>query len=164
MSSACADWRMQLSVVCTLAVVACASGGPPPIAARPEAPASIPVTALPPPDPPEPEAPAIPPVDPATAPKAVPVAVTAASQAVVAAKDRTDADRALDAGRHPGELLSFFGIKPGMKVAELFAAGGYTAELLARAVGKSGKVYAQNTKGLLEKFGEGPWVARWRGR
>ena len=30
-------------------------------------------------------------------------------------------DRALDAGRHPGEILSFFGIKPGMKVAELVA-------------------------------------------
>jgi predicted methyltransferase len=31
-----------------------------------------------------------------------------------------------------------------MKVADLFAAGGYTTELLARAVGPSGTVYSQN--------------------
>ena len=53
-------------------------------------------------------------------------------QAAVAAKDRTPADRALDAGRHPAETLAFFGIAPGMKVAELGAGGGYTTELLAR--------------------------------
>ena len=43
------------------------------------------------------------------------------------------ADRALDAGRHPAETLAFFRVRPGQRVAELFAGGGYTAELLARA-------------------------------
>ncbi|UQA63913.1 class I SAM-dependent methyltransferase [Polyangium aurulentum] len=79
---------------------------------------------------------------------------------VVAAPDRSEADRALDAGRHPAELLAFFGIGPNMKVAELGAGGGYTAELLARAVGPGGKVWGQNSKFLLERFAEKPWSER----
>lgn len=81
-------------------------------------------------------------------------------QALVAATDRDAKDRELDAGRHPGELLTFFDIKPGMRVAELGAGTGYTAELLARRVGPKGKVYAQNTKFILERFAEGPWSER----
>jgi predicted methyltransferase len=80
--------------------------------------------------------------------------------AIVAAPDRSDADRALDAGRHPGEMLAFFGIRSGMRVAELGAAGGYTTELLARTVGPSGVVYGQNSPFLLKRFAEKPWSAR----
>ena len=65
-------------------------------------------------------------------------------KAVVDAPDRTEKDRALDAGRKPAEMLEFLGVKPGMKVADLGAGGGYTTELLARAVGPAGKVYMQN--------------------
>ncbi len=79
---------------------------------------------------------------------------------VVNAADRTDADRALDKGRRPAELLAFLELKPGMRVAELVAGGGYTTELLARAVGPEGKVYAQNPKWLLELFAEAPWTER----
>jgi predicted methyltransferase len=121
------------------------------------------VLAAPPPEPeaaPAEPAPVITPVDPATAPKAAPFAVSKSIEAIVAAKDRPEADRALDAGRHPGELLAFFGVKPGMKVAELFAGGGYTSELLARAVGKSGVVYGQNNHFILERFAEKPWSER----
>jgi predicted methyltransferase len=57
-------------------------------------------------------------------------------------------------------MLAFFGIAPGMKVAELGAAGGYTSEILARAVGPTGVVYGQNSKMLLERFAEKPWSAR----
>ncbi len=101
----------------------------------------------------------------ASAPAAKPavverVEVPPAIRAIVDAADRTDADRALDAGRKPAEMLSFFGIRPGMKVAELCAGGGYTAELLARAVGPSGKVYAQNPKFILDRFAEKPWSER----
>jgi predicted methyltransferase len=83
-----------------------------------------------------------------------------AIRAVVDAPDRSADDRALDAGRHPGELLAFFGIAPGMKVAELGAGGGYTCELLARAVGPAGKVYGQNIKLFLDRFAEKPWSER----
>jgi predicted methyltransferase len=82
------------------------------------------------------------------------------SRAIVAAPDRSEADRALDAGRHPAEMLAFFRVAPGMKVAELGAGGGYTTELLARAVGTRGVVYAQNSKFILERFAEKPWTER----
>ena len=81
------------------------------------------------------------------------------AQNVVAAADRSEADRALDAGRKPAELLAFLGVRPGMKVADLAAGGGYTTELLARVVGDTGKVYGQNTKFILG-FAEQPWSER----
>jgi predicted methyltransferase len=81
-------------------------------------------------------------------------------EAIVAAPDRTDADRKLDGGRKPAELLRFLKVAPGMKVAELFSGGGYTAELLARAVAPTGIVYGQNTKAVLARFAEKPWSER----
>ena len=89
-----------------------------------------------------------------------PVEVPPAIRAVVDAPDRDPDDKKLDAGRKPAELLAFAGIQPGMKVAELGAGGGYTTELLARAVGPSGVVYGHNTAMIVEKFAEKPWTAR----
>ncbi|MBS2026422.1 MAG: class I SAM-dependent methyltransferase [Deltaproteobacteria bacterium] len=80
--------------------------------------------------------------------------------AVVAAPDRTDADRALDPGRKPAAFLAAIAPAPGMNVGELFAGGGYTTELLARVVAPSGKVYAENPKWVLEKFAAKPWADR----
>jgi predicted methyltransferase len=80
--------------------------------------------------------------------------------AAVDAPSRSEADRAIDAGRKPGETLAFFRVRPGMKVAELGVGGGYTSELLARAVGRSGHVYGQNSQFLLERFAEKPWSER----
>jgi predicted methyltransferase len=79
--------------------------------------------------------------------------------ALVAAPDRTEADRALDDGRHPAQLLAFLGLRPGMKVADLGAGAGYTTELLARAVTPGGVVYGQNNKGFLGFVGDA-WKAR----
>jgi predicted methyltransferase len=84
----------------------------------------------------------------------------ALANAVVAAADRSPEDRALDAGRKPVELLAFLGIQPGWRIADLGAGGGYTTELLQRAVGSKGAVYGQNSKKLLEMFLEKPWSAR----
>jgi predicted methyltransferase len=86
--------------------------------------------------------------------------VPASIRAAVDAPDRDADDKKLDAGRHPGEMLAFFGIKPGMKVAEIGAAGGYTSELLGRAVGESGVVYGVNTQWVLDRFAKEPWSAR----
>src|SRR4051812_25222037 len=66
------------------------------------------------------------------------------ADAIVAAPDRAEADRKLDAGRKPAAMLQFLGVKPGMKVVDLGAGGGYTTELLARAVRPDGVVYMQN--------------------
>jgi predicted methyltransferase len=82
------------------------------------------------------------------------------ARAFVEAVDRTPADRALDAGRKPDELLRFIDVRPGMRVAELGAGGGYTTELLARAVGPTGVVYAQNSPFILERFAAKPWAER----
>ena len=86
--------------------------------------------------------------------------VPATVRAAVDAPDRSAADRALDAGRHPTDMLAFFNVRPGMRVAELGAGMGYTTELLARAVGPKGVVYAQNNKFVLDRFAEGPWSER----
>jgi predicted methyltransferase len=86
--------------------------------------------------------------------------VSPAIRAAVDAKDRSGADRALDDGRHPAETLAFFGIAPGMRVAELGAGGGYTTELLARVVGPRGVVYGQNSPLILSRFAEKPWSER----
>ena len=86
-------------------------------------------------------------------PHAEPLTVAPEAAAIVSAPDRTDADRQLDAGRHPGELLTFLALTPGMHVAELVAGTGYTTELLARAVGPKGKVWAENPAGFLKFVG-----------
>src|SRR5262245_19768733 len=80
--------------------------------------------------------------------------------AVVASPDRSEEDRQLDYGRQPAELLRFFQIGDGMRVAELGAGGGYTTELLARCVGATGVVFAQNSPLILQRFAEAPWSAR----
>jgi predicted methyltransferase len=149
--------RPHVLLVLALTALAGCSASPP--AAPP------PPTAAPPAQPDAPPAAAAPAPGDAVAPAPLSVAsveVPAALRAVVDAADRADADRALDAGRKPAETLAFFGIQPGMKVAELAAGGGYSAELLARAVGPGGVVYAQNNRFVLERFAEKPWSERLR--
>ncbi len=65
-------------------------------------------------------------------------------RAVLAAPDRSEADRSNDDKRKAFELLSFVAPKTGARVLDMGAGGGYSTELMARAVGPSGKVIAQN--------------------
>jgi predicted methyltransferase len=85
--------------------------------------------------------------------------VTPAVRAAVDAPDRSDKDRALDAQRHPAEVLTFLGIAPGQRVAELGVGGGWTTELLARVVGPTGTVYGMNPTAWRE-FAEESWGGR----
>jgi predicted methyltransferase len=80
--------------------------------------------------------------------------------AIVAAEDRDAGDREADLRRKPVELLEFLRLQPGMKVADIGAGFGYTTELLARAVGPTGRVYGQNTKFVLDRFAREAWTAR----
>ena len=80
--------------------------------------------------------------------------------ALLAAADRSDDDRKLDEQRKAADFLAFLGVGPGMDVAEVGSGTGYTSELLARAVGPTGRVYGTNTPEILAKFAEGPWSAR----
>ena len=59
---------------------------------------------------------------------------------------RPESDKQRDEGRKPADTMAFFGIKPGMRVAELIASTGYFTAVLAEAVGESGTVYGQNNK------------------
>lgn len=61
--------------------------------------------------------------------------------AIVADSTRPDSDKALDAERHPAELLTFLHLKPGEIVADVWP-GDYWDRLFADAVGPKGKVYA----------------------
>lgn len=63
---------------------------------------------------------------------------------IVASPDRLAADKANDVRRKPEQMLAFIGVKPGMVALDLSAGGGYTTELLARAVGSNGRVYGQS--------------------
>jgi predicted methyltransferase len=71
--------------------------------------------------------------------------------ALMAAPDRSDADRKADTRRDPVPFLAFAGLRPGMKVLDMGAGGGYSTELIARAVAPGGIVYAQNAADLGEK-------------
>src|SRR5215467_3380488 len=71
--------------------------------------------------------------------------------AIIAAPDRTDADRQTDSRRDPSKLLVFTGALPGMKVLDMGAGGGYSTELMARAVAPGGVVYGQNPTDLPER-------------
>src|SRR5665213_714962 len=72
-------------------------------------------------------------------------------QAIVAASDRSDADRQTDARRDPAKMLAFTGARPGMKVLDMGAGAGYSTELLARAVAPNGMVYAQDSVAVMER-------------
>jgi predicted methyltransferase len=72
--------------------------------------------------------------------------------AIVAAPDRSEADRQTDKRREPARMLAFTGVTAGMKVLDMEAGAGYSTELLARAVGPTGAVYAQDSAAVIERF------------
>ena len=81
----------------------------------------------------------------AVLPGAVAQPITAEQMAaILASPDRTPADRTNDLRRKPQDLVTFYGIRPGIVAVDLFAGGGYTTELVARAVGPTGAVYGQS--------------------
>jgi predicted methyltransferase len=87
----------------------------------------------------------------------------AAIDAAIASPDRPKADLERDATAKPREVLAFLGVMPGMRVADMFSAGGYYTELLARAVGVKGQVIAYNNppyakfaeKGIAQRYADG---------
>jgi predicted methyltransferase len=73
-------------------------------------------------------------------------------EAIVASPDRSDADRQTDQRRQPAKMLAFIDVKSGMKVLDMGAGAGYSTELLARAVGPGGAVYAQESATVMERI------------
>lgn len=67
---------------------------------------------------------------------------------------RSAEERARDGARHPAETLSFFGLQPGMKVAEVLPGGGWYSKIIARYVGHDGAIYGVNYQDRLwREFG-----------
>ena len=64
--------------------------------------------------------------------------------AVLTNSDRPADERALDAARKPNEVMAFYGVKSGDKVADLWAGRGYYTAILSEIVGPTGIVYTQN--------------------
>jgi predicted methyltransferase len=71
--------------------------------------------------------------------------------ALLAAPDRSANDRATDGRRDPLKMLALIGARPGMKVLDMGAGGGYSTELMARAVGPTGVAYGQNPPNFSER-------------
>jgi predicted methyltransferase len=64
--------------------------------------------------------------------------------AILASPERPNEERALDATRKPDDILKFYGVKAGDKVADLWAGRGYYTAILAQVVGPQGVVYSAN--------------------
>jgi predicted methyltransferase len=62
--------------------------------------------------------------------------------AVIAGPQRSAANRARDAARHPFETLRFFGLAPGQTVVEVAPGGGWYTEILAPYLRPQGRLYA----------------------
>src|SRR5207237_8832559 len=65
-------------------------------------------------------------------------------KAAVSDPDRPASERELDAARKPDEVLAFYGVKSGDKVADLWAGRGYYTAMLSQVVGPQGVVYSVN--------------------
>jgi predicted methyltransferase len=62
--------------------------------------------------------------------------------AILANPQRPAEDKQIDAGRKPAEVVPFYGIKPGDKVADLVTGRGYYTAILSQVVGEKGVVYS----------------------
>jgi len=76
-------------------------------------------------------------------------------EAIVAAPDRSDADRQTDQRRQPAKMLAFIGVQSGMKVLDMEANAGYSTELLARGGGPPGTGNGAGNAGFLDGGGYG---------
>lgn len=88
----------------------------------------------------------------------------AARLASVLDDPRRDEDRARDDWRHPAETLSFFGVTPDMRVAEVLPGGGWYTRVLAPLVADRGAYMALNyPMALLETRAGGSLTDEQRG-
>ncbi len=77
---------------------------------------------------------------------------SAAIKAAIASTERLPSDSAEDAWRQSAAVLELLGARPGMKVVDVGAGGGYFTELLSRVVGPQGSVTAQNPNGFVTRL------------
>lgn len=74
-------------------------------------------------------------------------AVTAPDyRAILSHAERPENERQLDAARKPDQVMTFYGVKKGDRVADLLAARGYYTVIMAQIVGADGLVYSTNPR------------------
>ncbi len=73
----------------------------------------------------------------------------------VADMNRPQANKDVDAARHPEAMMAFSGAMPGSKVVEFVPGGGYVTRLFSKVVGPTGKVYSIQLSGFPDRFKEG---------
>jgi predicted methyltransferase len=78
----------------------------------------------------------------------------------LAAPTRADEERDRDPWRKPDRVLAFWGLEPGDRVVDLMAGRGFYTEILAHAVGKSGRVWAHNSPFVMNRFASEPLCRR----
>jgi predicted methyltransferase len=88
---------------------------------------------------------------PAVEEQAVEEQVAAPDLATQLAANRSEEDRARDAGRKPAEVIAAMGIEPGTNILEVIAGSGWYTEVLSIAVGPDGHVTSHNTPGGLQR-------------
>ena len=88
---------------------------------------------------------------PAETSPAVEEQVMAQDLATKPADNRSEEDRARDAGRKPAEVIAAMGIEPGTNILEVIAGSGWYTEVLSNAVGPDGHVTSHNTPGGLQR-------------
>jgi predicted methyltransferase len=84
------------------------------------------------------------PMGPPPPPPPGPVAAAIPANILAAVMDRArpEADTKRDGDRLPAEILTFAGVRPGAKIADLIPGGGYFTRIFSKAVGPRGHVYA----------------------
>ena len=87
---------------------------------------------------------------------------TRAIAAALASTERLPGDAEQDSRRQAAAVLAFLGVAPDQRVIDVFAAGGYYTELLARVVGPDGRVLAYNNPPYA-RFAEKGIAARYAG-
>ena len=80
----------------------------------------------------------------AAAPAMLSAAPADVAAAVANTAARTPENVKLDEARKPTEVLTFFGLQPGMHVIDMFGANKYWVEIMAPAVGPTGSVVVWN--------------------
>jgi predicted methyltransferase len=80
--------------------------------------------------------------------------INEAVAAAIANPQRPAEDLLKDADRNPAQVLTFFDIKPGMTVLDLFSGGGYYTEMLNTLVGEEGHVIAHTNEAFIPFSGE----------
>jgi len=83
-------------------------------------------------------------------------------QAAINGPQRSEANRARDAARHPAATLQFFGITPSMTVVELNPGGGWYTEILAPYLKEHGQLIVAMVDPASEDEGERKAYARFQ--